>query len=876
MQNKLKTTATAAIITILLTLSMVTFASAQLSHIGTTDPNTPGYPDLGPLPPGVTPDYTFTQVPYLSFRPNPIGVGQSLLVNVWCSPGTYHAFPMVDYEVDIIKPDGTTETVGPFNSYVGDATGWFEYVPDQVGTWQFKFHQPGTYIPAGQYWDQPGSETGGFIASGKYYDLYASIYYTAGETEWQNLTVQADLVSSWPYSVLPNDYWTRPVNVMWRDWGQFIGDYPFNSLYYFANGRVLYPSNYKFTAYVTAPNTGHVLRKVTYPGTLSGMVGGYTWDYSLASNPGGPDIIFAGRCYDSITTNMPDGTVTNQYTCYNLQTGEIYWQRNLSPYPNPQYIEYSPPTASTTIGDVADRGWSINFIAISGGRLYRYNPATGAPSGNYSLSPISSATYYMPGYALSVQDLGSAAENATGGRYRLINWTTFGSSNNFASRIVSNISWPQGGFGAFGAPGVYGPSIRGGGGAADFEYGLCATVGWNTPPGPQWGIGSAIVVTDQKTGQVLWTYQTNNTITENIQSTSSVIWYKGKLAFNVHGRSWVCFDGRTGQKLWTSEKTSYPWGSWWPYNVATYPFNSTSAAIITGTYEGVYAINWADGKILWHYTDENAVPFEGPYTDAQGKAATPFFTGVTMADGKIYTYNGEHTQSQPFSRDWKIHCINATTGEGIWKMLNPMTPGAMADGYLTASNPYDGYLYVFGKGKSATTVTASPKTIAEGAEVLIEGTVMDMSPGQPNTPCVSKDSMETQMEYLHLQMPIDGLWHNESIIGVPVSLTALDSDYNAVDIGMATTNGYGGNFGVAWTPTKEGTYTIYASFAGDDSYGSSSAYTTIHVGPAPEPIEIPPATEPVDNTMLLYGILVAVVIAIVLALIAIVAIFRKR
>jgi outer membrane protein assembly factor BamB len=868
MQNKLKTTATAAIITILLTLSMVTLASAQLSHIGTTDPNTPGYPDLGPLPPGVTPDYTFTQVPYLSFRPNPIGVGQSLLVNVWCSPGTYHAFPMVDYQVDIIKPDGTKETVGPFNSYVGDATGWFEYVPDQVGTWQFKFSQPGTYIPVGQYWDQPGSETGGFIASGKYYDLYASIYYTAGETEWQNLTVQADLVSSWPYSVLPNDYWTRPVNIMWRDWGQFIGDYPFNSLYYYPNGRVLYPSNYKFTAYVTAPNTGHVLRKATYPGQLAGMIGGYTWDYSASSNPGGPDMIYAGRCYDMISTSLGDGTITNLYTCYDLRTGEIFWQRDLGSYPTPQYIEYQDPQASTTIGDVADRGWTVYFIAISGSRLYKYNPATGAPSGNYSLSPISGGTYYKPGYALTVQDLGSAAENATGGRYRLINWTTFGSSNNFASRIASNISWPQGGYGAFGAPGVYGPSIRGGGGAADFENGLCATVGWNTPPGPQWGIGTEAFCTDYKTGEVLWHISTNNTVTLNIQSVSSAIWYDGKFAFNTHGRQWVCFDGRTGRQLWTTEKTEYPWGSWWPYSTATYPFpDGSGAAIITGTYEGVYAFNWADGKILWHYSTESiAVPFEGPYN------AEPFFTGVSIADGKIYAYNGEHTASYPRDRAWSVYCINATNGELLWKMKNPMVPGAIADGYMFAANPYDGYRYIFGRGPSATTVTASPKTIAKGATVLIEGTVLDQSPGQPGTPCVSKESMETQMEYLHLQMSIDGLWHNETITGVPVSLTAIGSDNSYYDLGTVTSDGYYGTFEFAWTPPNEDTYKIIASFNADDSYGSSSAATAVTVGPAPAPIEFPPATEPVDNTMLLYGILIAVVIAIVLAL---VAIFRK-
>jgi hypothetical protein len=94
-----------------------------------------------------------------------------------------------------------------------------------------------------------------------------------------------------------------------------------------------------------------------------------------------------------------------------------------------------------------------------------------------------------------------------------------------------------------------------------------------------------------------------------------------------------------------------------------------------------------------------------------------------------------------------------------------------------------------------------------------------------------------------------------------------------IDLGKVTTNGYYGTFSFAWTPPKEDTYTITASFAADDSYGSSSAATAVSVGPAPAttpPVEIP---TPPDYTMLLYGILVAVAIAIVLALLGI---FRKK
>jgi hypothetical protein len=138
--------------------------------------------------------------------------------------------------------------------------------------------------------------------------------------------------------------------------------------------------------------------------------------------------------------------------------------------------------------------------------------------------------------------------------------------------------------------------------------------------------------------------------------------------------------------------------------------------------------------------------------------------------------------------------------------------------------------------------------------------------------------METQMEYLHLQMPITGLWGNETLTGVPVILTAIGSDGTVIDIGTTTTNGYYGAFGYAWTPPKEDTYTIMASFNGDDSYGSSTAATFASVGPAPAtptPTPTPqPQAEP-DNTPLIYAT-VAIIIAIVIVGLLIILTLRKR
>jgi hypothetical protein len=165
----------------------------------------------------------------------------------------------------------------------------------------------------------------------------------------------------------------------------------------------------------------------------------------------------------------------------------------------------------------------------------------------------------------------------------------------------------------------------------------------------------------------------------------------------------------------------------------------------------------------------------------------------------------------------------------------------------------------------------------KGNGVVITGTVLDMSPAQPETPCVSKESMALQMEYIHKQLPIDGIWHNETITGVPVTLTAMDANGTAYDIGAVTTNGYYGTFGIEWIPPNTGTYQIIASFAGDDSYGSSGAATTISVGLAPTGSEATPTAGPtVDMTPLYYGLTIGVVAIIIAIAIATVLIIRRH
>ena len=199
--------------------------------------------------------------------------------------------------------------------------------------------------------------------------------------------------------------------------------------------------------------------------------------------------------------------------------------------------------------------------------------------------------------------------------------------------------------------------------------------------------------------------------------------------------------------------------------------------------------------------------------------------------------------------------------------------GPVADGYLTMAAS-DGYMYVFGKGESETTVTGPDVAVPKGTGIVIKGSVLDMSPAQPGTPCVSVDSVGAQMEYIHHELPLAGIHDNRTITGVPVPLTAIGDDGSCTDIATVVTSGYYGTFSYVWTPENEGTYEIIASFAGDASYGSSGASTTVAIGPAAAAGGAIEPEHPAISTDL--AIIIAVIAVAIIAAVAYLALRRRK
>ncbi len=843
--QKILALSTILLITAVLLIAVPVPTQAQVTTIGA--------PDLADwsttVPNGVTPSITIDTHSYMSLSPNPIGVGQSLLVNLWLEPPSQYNRYFSGFTVDITKPDGTKDTIGPLNSYQGDATAWLQYTVDQAGDWKFKFSFAGNYFPAGVYYNGKVYESiaaiGPYTATMFGAPLFLdSAYYKPSTTVEQTVTVLNETVASFPPTPLPTDYWTRPININNREWWEIGGQYPFAG----QGGGPGYPentnafaSNYKFTPYVEAPNTAHIAWK--RQGALAGIAGGQYGYRSVgpgeSAYAGTPSIIFQGRGYQSVTKpasiTVNGSTVvqgTSVWQCYDIRTGEIFWEQTGITQPPTvvslnQIASAVPGAAATGMGQ-----GTFSLIYIGSSRLIKYDAWSGAVQLNVSTAPISSGTYYNDPFVLSVQNLG-------GGKYALINWTTAGSDANFTKRILSNVSYP---FSSLGT--------------CDFESMIAVSTGSIIPAGAGTAQGQFIMAASLTSGALLWNVTTNHIF----YSTSTGVADHGKYTVRMLDGIWLCWELSSGDVLWQTEKLPYPWGDFGAYTIASY-----GGLFYDFSYAGIYAFNWDDGSIAWNFTAPSA-PFESPWYPTMGW----FSNSPTIADGKLYYANGEHSPTQPLARGWRLWCFDALLGNVMWNITGGGSPGAVADGYLTYDNRYDGYMYVFGKGESATTVSAPQTAITSGTKVIISGTVMDMSPSQPNTPCVSADTMGPWMEYLFMQTSMP------SGTGVPVSIDAIDPNGNSIHIADVTSD-LSGTYSYAWTPDIAGEYKITATFMGDDSYGSSWAETHAVVTQATQttPTATPVSFDAINSTVttVVLGGVVAIIIAVALAT---VLILRKR
>jgi hypothetical protein len=128
------------------------------------------------------------------------------------------------------------------------------------------------------------------------------------------------------------------------------------------------------------------------------------------------------------------------------------------------------------------------------------------------------------------------------------------------------------------------------------------------------------------------------------------------------------------------------------------------------------------------------------------------------------------------------------------------------------------------------------------------------------------------MEYVYMQKP-----RPTDTTGVSITLNVVDSNGNFREIGKTTSNA-DGFFALNWKPDITGQYTVYAAFAGSESYYPSHAVTAFAVdqgAATPVPTEALQTNLATTTDLMMYLAVGVVAIIIAIAIVGLL-ILRKH
>jgi PQQ-like domain len=785
---------------------------------------------------------------YISASQNPVGVGQTLTISFWLNPLSPTANGIYGdnwiFTLKVTDPSGETKTIGTFTS---NPTAWAfsQYTPDKVGTYTFQMLFAGqTLVNA-----NPPPIPSVFSTS-----VFIGDHYQASESSVA-VTVQQQAVTSLPQTPLPSNYWQRPINAQNQQWSRIAGNWLYGT----------YNSTSNFNPYSTGPDSPHIVW--TKPLQFGGQVGGdFAGDGSTMSN------YYTGKLYEGAFTppiiingvlyyNEGQATAPREgFYAVDLRTGETLWWKNSTgpvqigaqttahigstdiPWQYPQlkfgqilnfyspnqqggipylwenYVSQDAATYSYTMGN----GTVYSFSSPKGSNIWQMLDAF---TGNYICSlanvPSGSIMYDENGNIL-VYTLNAAQKTltlwnstkaleyphnnlehlSTGEAFYWMWRPPVGRTVDAKYGYMWNVTQPQ----------VYPGEVIS---CVSTDVLVCTNGNMQIPQNWQMEVGI-----NAKTGEQLWIQNRSLPVGSTSYALMGIISNGVYGEFHLGSMEWYGFSAYTGEQLWgPSEQFPNPWGS----QPSTPPRYETNAYgnIYQLCMDGIHAIRMSDGKVLWN--------FEAPSSGVETITPTyPFMqSAMVLADNKVFAASSIQ-YGDPLYRGAELYAINAQSGQQLWSMNGFFTSGmAVADGYLVGFNGYDNQIYCFGKGQSATSVSATPGV---GNVVTLQGSVTDQSPGETclgtpaaSTPAIADEFMGDWMAYLYEQQP-----QPQNAKGVSLTLYATDSSGTTTNIGTTSTD-IAGHYVVSWTPPSNGVYTITAAFDGTKSYFASTAETSIAV-----------------------------------------------
>lgn len=861
-----------------------------------------------------TPAWKINSYAYLFAAPDPIGVGQNTYISMWIDvslPGSMvtNNIRRENYTLTITKPDGTVET--KHWNVVDDTTNVqsISYVPDQAGNYTIKFDYGGQVFKWNEKAGSP-NYVAGLGASALYEnDTYAPASKTI------ILHVQEEPIAPIPWYPLPTEYWSRPVEAQNLAWSALESHWLRGNYF----GTFQMSANYNlWQRDGTGPNSPHIMW--TKPIEFGGVVGGTSEITDITEYSGGS---YEGRFANTIIMNgllyvqLPLGHSGNGggYACYDLRTGAEKWYRaDLNAYvlnthnvatttlmnsstliPAPsfgQLLDFESPNQHGVVGGVL---WQTSTVG-SGAAAYTVWQAIDGYTGKwmYNLTSIPTGTdvynsrgellRYVLSYNTTSKSGWLALWNSTqallsiGTGYNVNSWRPVGNVINASTSYSWNKTF-TGDITGSSAPAIF--AVLPGDIILGRSSNLAPGVGarFTDNPFTMWAMNlneSKGIVPSIKWAKNYAAPESGN-LTLRLGPVDPVnrIWTMN----DVEYMQWRGFDLDTGTEAWGPTTTDFRSLQFFGSGEGGGPRGVTAYGniYVQGFGGEIFCYNAKNGDLVWRFNNTNS----GLET-AWG--LRPIFIAA-VADGKVYVFNNEHSPNSPYYRGNKIYCLDAYTGQEIYSMFGWSgqvggqggSTAVLADGFLSYYSYYDNSIYVIGKGPSATTVSATPKTSTFGNSVLIEGTVIDTSAGTNDNEiatrfpegvaAVSEASMTQWMEYIYMQKP-----RPTNTTGVPVSISVIDANGNYREIGNVTSDA-DGYYNLNWQPDIEGKYTVYASFGGSNSYWPSHDVTSFAVGaapatPTPEPTQPASAADlyfiPVSVGLFIFVAIMSIVIILVL------------
>jgi outer membrane protein assembly factor BamB len=800
---------------------------------------------------------------FMGLIPDTVGVGQETLLHLGIfTPTANLNYAWEGLTISVTRPDGTTQTLGPFASDATGGTGT-SFIPTQVGAYTFQSHFPEQENPVTFFEPERGV-------------LHlAGTIMEASDSEVATLTVTEEPIQHYPAAPLPTEFWSRPIDSQYREWYPIAGNW------------LETPRNV-FAPYNDGPETAHILW--AKPISTGGLAGGETGINAFEDGDAyegkyqDPVIINGVLYYNRYPTPVlgverslvpSDGIIAAD-----LRTGEELWVLKDTRLDFGQTLNWD----NFNFHGVYDYLWNVQgstwnaYDPFNGEWLYGMTDVpsgiryTGA-NGEFLIVVTDYANGWMALWsqiACGQQDLVTPGDDGSWQRFILGNVYNGSNPKSYLWNVTIPTGLPPGNIGFFGGL----PTV-----VEDRVLGI------NISPTRDALTLWAISLKPGQEGQLIfnkaWTppteWQTGlNTIhytgaTNNGDGGVCVVW-------NKELRTHYGFSLDTGSYLWETESEhylqAYGWGafehSW---------FIAYDKLYSTGVSGYLYCYDINTGETVWTYEAKD--PYSEFLFSTNWWGRIPFIT-----DGKVYLGHAEHSPLDPKPRGAPFACLDAETGEVIWKVDGMFRQthwggrGIIADSIIATMDTYDSRIYAIGKGPSETTIEAPGAGVALGTPIVIKGMVTDISAGTMDpavaarfpkgVAAVSDESMSDWMLYVYKQSarPMD-------TVGVPVTIDVIDSNGNFRNVGTATSDS-SGFYSLDWTPDIPGAYSVIATFAGSSAYYPSYCMDAFVVDEAPEATPPPEPTPGPQTDTTLLGLNIAAIIAIIVIGLLILLMLRKR